>query len=338
MPLSKDYYRHRRISQLFYRRELLMKVLTRSNQNIHYMLDAKNEPRIHLLPDVELKLETERADGMFLSRENPHFRDKAHVMTVRANPVTGPIYVEGAKPGDLLEVEIIEVNPGDDGSEGYFSYINGQGVFANPYYPEFDYPPRTIWCEVNKPYLNFKFSKTALEVAAEPFIGTIGVAPRENVIASYHASKEICGNVDCHYVKKGAKVVLPVNVEGALLSIGDMHAKQGAGELLGCAVECRGSIVIKVKVLKREELYYDWPQVNTATFIGSVAHSTNSIENAIKSASYDIIKRIEHVSEMDFMDSYMLVGQCIQIEICQMIGEFCTAIAMIPKDIMNSLT
>jgi len=315
-----------------------MKKLTRDKENLSLIIGPSYEPRIEISPGEELMIETERADYMFLSRENPHFKDRAHVIEVGVNPVTGPVFVKGAEPGDRLEVEIIDIMPGDDGSEGYFSYIKGQGVFTNPFYADLDYPPRTVWCAVDRPRLRFEFGNAAVGLDAEPFIGTMSVSPKGNTIESSDCTKEIYGNADCHYVKKGSKVVLPVNVPGALLSIGDMHAAQGAGELLSCALECRGSLVIKTKVLKKEEVpWFDWPQVNTGAFIGSVARELNSMELAIKSAFYDVIKRVEHTTPLDFMDAYMLLGQCAQIEICQMVGGANTVIAMVPAEIIDQL-
>ena len=315
-----------------------MKILTRDKQNVHLIIDPKNEPRIEITSGEELLIETERADCMFLSRENPYFRDQKHVVEIGVNPVTGPIFIKDANPGDILEVEILDIKPGDDGSEGYFAHIKGQGLFTNPFFSELDAPPRTVWCAVDQPKLKFGFGEVEVEVDSEPFIGTISVASKEIIIPSSGAAKEICGNVDCHYIKKGSKILLPVNVPGALLSIGDMHAAQGAGELISCALECRGSLVIKTQVLKREDVpYFDWIQVDTDEFIGSVAHALNSMEVAVKSAVYDIVKRMEHMTLLDYLDAYMLMGQCVKIEICQMVGSYNTVIAMIPKDIINKL-
>ena len=102
-----------------------MKKLTRKQENLHFIIDAKNEPKISIRPGEELLVETERADGMFLNKKNPVFRDHSHVMEIRSNPVTGPIYIEGAIPGDKLAVKIIDILPGDDNSEGYLTYVPG---------------------------------------------------------------------------------------------------------------------------------------------------------------------------------------------------------------------
>lgn len=313
-----------------------MNKLTRDPENLHFIIDAKNEPKIHIYPGEELIVETDRADGMFLSRENPVFRDHAHVMTVQSNPVTGPIYVEGAMPGDKLSVKILDIFPGDDDSEGYSTYVPGQGVFANEFYPNLDYPPFTKWCEVNQDTLEVRFGDKKFKMDTVPFIGTIAVAHSKDVMASYWMAKEILGNVDCRFITKGSTLVLPINVEGALLSLGDMHARQGAGELLGCAIECRGSVVISVEVIKFAEIkYYGWPQVNTDTFIGSIGCVQNSMDQAVRYAVYDIIKRVECMCDISFMEAYMIIGQCVEIEICQIVGGFCTVIAKINRSFLS---
>jgi len=96
--------------------------------------------------------------------------------------------------------------------------------------------------------------------------------------------------------------------------------------------------VIKTKVLQKDDVpYFDWPQVNTEAFIGSVARVLNSMELAVKSAFHDVIKRVEHMTPLDFMDAYMLLGQCVQIEICQMVGSANTVIAMVPAETIDQL-
>lgn len=314
-----------------------MKRLRRVSENIHFLMDAKNKPRISIKPGERIEIETIRADNMYLSRENPFFRDHDHVMSVLANPVTGPVYIEGAEPGDRLCVHIEDIVLGDSGNEGYYTYVPGQGVFANPFYPE-AYPPQTEWCDVRDKKLQLRFGSRRTAVETEPFIGTIGVAMEQDVTYSFFSSKSMLGNVDCHHIKKGSTVVMPVNVEGALLSLGDLHAKQGAGELLGCAIECDGRVTISVELIKADSpAWFGWPQVNTDSFLGSLGFRNYSIENSIREAVYDLIKRIECDYQIPFMDAYMIVGQCVNIEICQMLGEACAALATIDRRILDDI-
>lgn len=312
-----------------------MKYLSRDRKNVHFYMDAKNEPKITISSGERIEVETIRADNMYLSRENPIFRDHDHVMSELANPVTGPIYVEGAKAGDCLAVTIHDIVLGDCGNEGYYTYVPGQGVFANPFYPEC-FPPETYWCDVSRDKLQMELGKKQVTVETEPFIGTIGTALKEDVMASFYSHKEMLGNVDCHHIKKGSTIMIPVNVDGALLSLGDLHAKQGAGELLGCAVECDGKVTLSAEVVKRKDLpWFEWPQVNTPEFIGSLGFVNNSIEASIRSAVYDLIRRVEKGCGLSFMGAYMLIGQCVNIEICQMLGNACAALATLDRKVLN---
>ncbi len=312
-----------------------MKRLERVEENIHFLMDAANKPRVYIRPGEKLEIETIRADNMYLSREKPFFRDHDHVMSVLANPVTGPVFIEGAEPGDRICVKIEDIVLGDSGNEGYYTYVPGQGVFANPYCPEV-FPPQTEWCDVRGKTMELHMGGRSIRVETEPFIGTIGVAMEHDVTYSFYSSKSMLGNVDCHYIKRGSTVVMPVNVEGALLSLGDLHGKQGAGELLGCAVECDGRVTVSVDIIKAgSPLWFGWPQVNTDTFIGSLGYRNYSIENSIREAVYDLIKRMECDYKVPFMDAYMLVGQCVNVEICQMLGEACAAIATIDKKLLE---
>jgi acetamidase/formamidase len=314
-----------------------MKILSRDRNNVHFYVDAAIEPRLKVSPGEAFSLETIRADNMFLDRGNPVFKNHKEVMKVLANPVTGPVYVEGAEPGDRLAVSIQDIRLGDSGNEGYYTYVPGQGLFANRFAPE-AYPPDTRFCDVSGPILKLPVGSTEIKTSAEPFIGTICVAMKEKVSLSFEANKEMAGNMDCPNIRKGSTLIMPVNVPGALLSLGDLHAKQGDGELLGCALESDGIVTLSVNLIKKgDPRYFQWPQVDGNGCIGSVCTVPNNIEDAIRGAVYDVIKRIETDKNIPFMDAYMLAGQCIKIKICQMITGACTAYAFFEKELLDNL-
>ncbi|MDR1902988.1 MAG: acetamidase/formamidase family protein, partial [Treponema sp.] len=198
-----------------------MKTLSRDQENAHFYIDAKNKPRLRLEPGESFCIETIRADNMFLSREGPVFKNRREAIDILANPVTGPVYIEGAEPGDRLEVLIEDIQLGGSGNESYYTYVPGQGLFANHFVPE-SFPPDTYFCKVTGDTLQFCYSSGEFETKADPFIGTICVAMKEKVTLSYDANKEMVGNVDCSNIKKGSVIIMPVNVPGALLSLGDL--------------------------------------------------------------------------------------------------------------------
>mgnify|MGYP000772164145 CR=1 FL=1 len=314
-----------------------MKHLSRAPENVHYLLNGKMEPRLQVKSGEIVKVECVRADANYLNKANPVFKDRTEVLELRSNPVTGPIFIEGAEPGDWLDVDILDIQLGDDGTEGYYTYVPGQGIFYNPFCA-WDYPGQTEFCDVTKEQLELNFANKKVLTKNEPFIGTIATAPKEDVIAAYYSSKEWLGNVDCQQIRKGSSVVIPVNVKGALLSLGDLHAKQGAGEMLGCAIESAGIVTLRINVLKKENAgYIGWPQVNRTEFIGSLGFVHYSLEKAIQEAVYDLTQRVMEINKTQFMETFMFLSQLVEIELCQFTGsQSCTVLAKIDRQLAGA--
>lgn len=156
----------------------------------------------------------------------------------KINPATGPIYVDGAEPGDTLAVTIIKIVPHDRGvarcfpGEGQLSHL-----IANPHGRFFSVIDGYV-------YMNEKVS-----FPLAPMLGVIGVAPEIGEIPTMPAGKH-GGNLDNNMNKPGATIYLPVKHQGALLGIGDMHASMGDGEIGGTGVEIGGDVLIKVDIIK----------------------------------------------------------------------------------------
>lgn len=92
---------------------------------------------------------------------------------------------------------------------------------------------------------------------------------------------------------------------------------------MGCAVECRARVDIQVDVTKAGRMgYFGWPQINNDVYICSFGFVDNSLEKSVQHAAFDLVKIVEHECRVTFMDAYMLIGQCVEIEICQFTGEF----------------
>jgi acetamidase/formamidase len=160
--------------------------------------------------------------------------DFAHV-----NPVSGPIFVKGAKPGDVLEVELLEFRPQ---SWGWTAIIPGFGLLAD----EFPEPWLRI-SPVDAESGSVLFSEQ-VRLPYRPFPGTIGVAPTEPGAHSIVPPSRFGGNMDTKYLNEGTTLYLPVGVEGALFSLGDTHAAQGDGEVCGTAIETAMDVVLRLSV------------------------------------------------------------------------------------------
>ncbi len=155
----------------------------------------------------------------------------------RANPLTGPIRIDGAAPGDALAVTLVDL---EVAATGWTTTIPGFGLLSDEF-PDAHVVVSSIRADA------VSFGALA-RLPAHPFLGTVGVAPaapgRHDVIPP----RRVGGNLDCRDVRPGATLLLPVEVEGALLSLGDPHAAQGDGEVCGTAVETAATARIHVDV------------------------------------------------------------------------------------------
>src|SRR5689334_6878011 len=164
------------------------------------------------------------------------------------NPVSGPIFVRGARPGDVLAVEIRELTSPD---WGWTAIIPGFGLLAD----EFPDPWLRI-SQVDAGRRRVRFGE-GITLPLAPFTGTIGIAPAEPGAHPVLPPSRTGGNIDTRHLVAGTTLLLPVAVEGALLSIGDTHAAQGDGEVCGTAVETAMTVTVRVSV--RRDLRLEAP-------------------------------------------------------------------------------
>ena len=178
------------------------------------------------------------------------FRDLAKV-TATINPITGPVYVEGAEPGDVLAVTISDIALAP---QGWSISIPGAGALAEVMGPEFfvrRVPVRDGRVQLTE----------GLDCAAAPMIGCLGVAPADRDCSTVMPTLSTGGNMDLTDAGPGSTVYLPVQVPGALLSVGDLHAVMARGESSFVAVEAAGRATVSVDVIKGRSIRA--PQVDT---------------------------------------------------------------------------
>ena len=177
------------------------------------------------------------------------------------NPVSGPVFVKGAKPGDVLEVEIVEFVPQ---TWGWTAIIPGFGLLQD----EFPEPWLKI-SEVDRDRARVVWSD-GITLPYQPFPGTIGVAPAEPGEHSIVPPSRWGGNLDVKHLRPGTTLWLPVGVEGALFSIGDTHATQGDGEVCGTAIETAMDVVLSLSV--RDDFAIETPHYRLAS-LGAVSQA-----------------------------------------------------------------
>ncbi len=214
----------------------------------HFGWDNSIAPVLEIEPGEDLELEVRDASGGQLDRDSGLDAVAALDFT-RVNPVTGPVFVKGARPGDVLAVDILELRPRD---WGWTAIIPGFGLLAD----EFGEP----WLRISEVDANsgrVRFGE-GVTLPYEPFPGTIGVAPPEPGEHSIVPPRRWGGNMDTKHLRAGTTLLLPVGVEGALFSVGDTHAAMGDGEVCGTAVEAPMDIAVRLSV--RRDLSVDAPQ------------------------------------------------------------------------------
>ncbi len=288
-----------------------------------FYFDKDIKPEAHVQSGDEIVFFTEDANVSLITKEEHiwHQFSKLYEAGGGCNPISGPVYVDGAKKGDYLAVEILDVIAGEERGGGYSSLYPGLGALSSAATIQEPLEARTKICKIEGDQGLFKTNdgKKVIRFDLNRFIGTIGVAPKEDRKTSFLHGQDYCGNVDCPDIQKGVTVVLPCNVDGGLLSIGDVHGAQGDGEITGCALECRGEVHVRVTVLSAEEAKYcDWPQVNTDEFIGAIICDGGvPLTEQICEGYAELVNRMHRYYGFDKLDAYQLLNLVGKVRIGQ---------------------
>jgi acetamidase/formamidase len=162
-------------------------------------------------------------------------------------PLAGPVFVKGARPGDALVVETVSVKVADF---GWSAIIPGLGLLE-----EFKEPYLYKWSLRNKRFASFE---KGIKIPIRPFCGVLGVAPPGGGSFDVMPPGKHGGNMDIRHLTAGSRIKIPVWVDGALFSAGDIHAAMGDGEVCVCAIECAGEATLRFTLERKSGLR--WPQ------------------------------------------------------------------------------
>ncbi|MGH2443711.1 MAG: acetamidase/formamidase family protein [Chloroflexota bacterium] len=233
----------------------------------------------------------------------------------RVDQVHGPIYVEGAEPGDTLQIEFLSLEPA---GWGWTAIIPGFGLLAG----EFPESALHIW-RLEDGSAEFL---PGINVPLDPFCGEIGLAHAENGAFSTIPPYRTGGNLDTKHLTQGSTLYLPIEVEGALYSMGDGHAAQGDGEVCGTAIETPMQATVRLTV--RKDLRVPAPQVliagpltprtNTATWYATGGIDSDLLE-ASRRAVRQMIEHLEHRYGLSGADAYMLCSVAVDLKICEVV-------------------
>lgn len=241
------------------------------------------------------------------------------------NPASGCIYVEGAKPGDMLLIHIGEIALDPVG----FSAFGGNTGAAPGWFGPSALGSHHRVVEIHDGLIHWS---DTLKLRARPMLGTVGVAPaRERVANSWGGYWG--GNTDVQEVTSGATLMLGVNVEGGLLHIGDMHAIQGDGEICGAGgVEASGCVRMWVELAPRPESLF-WPRLVDDTHIAVIA-AARPLEDAFRYAVEGLVLWLEEDFRLSRGDAFLLLGQVMEARCTAIVNPTFTYIAKIAKEFL----
>ncbi len=234
------------------------------------------------------------------------------------NPIAGPVYVDGAEPGDALKVTLMEFQPN---TWAWTAIVPGFGLLAD----DFPEPALNIWSYENGFDTPAMYGGDA-RVPMKPFCGTIGVVQAASGAFSTIPPSDSGGNMDIRDLSAGTELYLPVRVPGALFSIGDSHCAQGDGEVCGTAIESPLGVAVKFELSKGENLKF--PRFVTP---GPVTRHLDSkgyevttgigpdLMEASKNAVRGMIDRLAVTQGLGPERAYMLCSVCADMRISEIV-------------------
>jgi acetamidase/formamidase len=306
-------------------------------KNIHWgYYDANLAPVLRITSGDTVRVETMVAGGLQRLRlagakedEIPQslkvIEDTIKERGPGAHPMTGPIFVEGAQPGDSLEVHFVGfefLHP-----YGVTTFAPGGGTLPD----EFPYAGAKL-IRINEQAGTADFG-SGITLKLAPFFGSIGVAPPPLMgrISSRPPGPHV-GNLDNRDLVAGTTLYMPVHVPGALLSIGDGHGMQGEGEVTGTALETSLRGTIQVIVRKGKKVL--WPRAETPThYITMGLHE--DLNEASRIAVREMIDFLVTEKGMKRDDAYILCSVAVDLHVTQTVDATKGIHAMIPKSIFK---
>jgi acetamidase/formamidase len=282
----------------------------------HCTWDNALTPALKVAPGETVTLEINDASGGQITPQSTAAVFSGYD-SGRVNPVTGPVYIDGAKPGDTLIVRLEHYAPS---GWGWTANIPGFGLLSEDF-PEAALRHWTYAPDGSKPLL---FGELA-EIPLAPFAGTVGVAPGEPGSHSIIPPRRVGGNMDIRNLVARSVLYLPVEVEGALFSLGDTHAAQGDGEVCGTAIESPMTVTLTLDISKGDAPAMPRLEVPGAALPHRDGHVdiTTGIGPDLFRASQDAVRGMIDLltrrHSLAAVDAYMLASVAGDLRISQIV-------------------
>ncbi|MDP9370093.1 MAG: acetamidase/formamidase family protein [Chloroflexota bacterium] len=288
-----------------------------------YVLGPYADPIAFVTPGETVTIHTADCFGGLLTSED---QVPSQVLGAHLNPVTGPIWIDGAEPGDTLVVHIDAIQPARDWAVScLLPHCGGlTGTHETPSLaPQL---PERVWIYRRTPEGSFAW-RDRWEVPWAPFFGTIGTAPALEAISSASPGSH-GGNMDAPEVTVGHTLSLPVRVSGACFFVGDAHAAQGQGELAGPALEIEAYGTFTFDLVKGHSI--DWPRIETPERLMTVG-SARPMEDAARIAYRELVAWLATDFGFEELDAYQLLTQVGGLHVANMVNTAYSLVASCPK-------
>lgn len=301
-----------------------------------YYVSAEVEPVLEIDSGQEVVVETVDCFSGAITDNSQKFHRVADVLKLveGLNAVSGPIAVRGAEVGDVLAVHVLDIKVGMVHGKAITAVFSDFGGLCNPFSIIEEIGPDTKVCDIRGGVIEFPLKgKGMVELPVRPMIGTIWTAPAAERRMAYVYDIHNCGNVDCFELGPGRTIHLPVRVPGAMLSLGDVHACMGEGEITGVAMETAADVRLRIELVKaRDSRYFQCPQLECGDFIGSIGcHFGRPLDHNIRAAYSDLVHRLHQFHGFDKLDAYELLGQVGQVRIHQTLDNWNAVLVKIEK-------
>jgi acetamidase/formamidase len=270
----------------------------------HHNVIGSASPALHIADGDTVVTETLDAAGF----------DKDDVKQASGpNPMNGPIFVEGAEPGDSLKVEILAMTPNRD--TGFTRSVVASNVVDPDDVRILPKSEKVIW-QIDRQALTTRLAEpvAGLEdfvLPLSPMIGCFGVAPALSQAISTATSGEYGGNMDYRLLAPGTTIRFPVSAPGALFFLGDCHAVQGDGEIVGTGIETSFEVTVRLSVEKKTIV---WPRGETAEDIFTIGNA-RPLDQALQHATSEMLRWLGEDYGLDRTAASHLLGQVVRYDV-----------------------
>ena len=331
---------------------------------IHNRWHPDLEPMAEVTPGEEVRLETEEGLGGQLTRESTH-ADVGRMNLGLGHPLTGPIYVTGAKPGDVLEVEFVSYESADFGTTAVipgFGYL--ADLFPEPYLVKWEIAdavarseelpgvavPEELFAGVapSPERLElFRRREEALRAHGQAVADSLpetAIPPEAADGLRTIPPRETGGNLDVRQLVAGSRLWLPVDVPGALFSIGDLHFAQGDGEVCGTAIEVAGAVTVRFALLAGPGRRPRFPTYETPARPGRRSFATTGIpveagmdlNAAAREALLEMLDHLEHTYGFERPAAYALCSAAVDLRVSEVVDvPYPVVSALLPLDLFE---